>query len=161
MEEEKKATESAQPIATETVAVTVEDLEAKNAVLEAEKVKLMEEKENYRKAYLKADARTVPEDEDGDDKIRRIAQETLANSRLADIAREQDAIIKKALKENKELKLAQLNKTDVSASVGTHSESQPVRDTLITPEQMVYFKSKNYTDKDIERYKANLLRNMR
>jgi hypothetical protein len=76
---------------------------------------------------------------------------------LAQIAQEQEAIIKKALKENKELKLANLNKTKVPpASVGSHNESIPATDTSITPEQMSAFKARGWSDKDIERYKKNL-----
>lgn len=136
------------------------DLEAKVKALEEEKARLTVERENYRVAYLKKESKKENfEDEEMDEKMRRIAAETLADSRLAEIAQEQDIIIKKALKENKELKLAQLNKSNTPpAAVGTHSESQPVRDTLVTPEQMAYFKTKGYTDKDIERYKKNLQR---
>lgn len=157
MEVEKKAIETiVPPIATEKV--EVEDLEAKNASLEAEKAKLIEESANYRVAYLKEKSKKVEtfEGESDDDKIRRIASETLSNSRLADIAREQDAIIKKALKENKELKLAYANKTDIPASQGSHNESQPVRDTLVTQEQLAAFKARGWSDKDVERYKKNL-----
>ena len=149
--EENKATEAnAQPIAP------AEDSEARFARLEAEKAKLAEEKENYRKAYLKE----VNKDDDSADeegRLRKIAREELANSRLVDIAREQDELIRQTLKENKELKLAHLNKsTEPPATIGSHSESTPVRDTLVTQEQMTYFKSKGWSDQDIERYKKNL-----
>lgn len=149
MEEIVPATETtiepAQTIAPE------EDLEAKLAKLEAEK-------ENYRKAYLKEAARKEePVDEEEDDKITRKVNEAIAGTKLAEIAREQDEIIKKALKENKELKLAQLNKGGTPlAAIGSHSEGIPVKDTLITQEQMAYFKSKKWSDQDIERYKKNL-----
>lgn len=147
--------------ATEAIAPTIapeEDLELKVTALEAEKAKLLEEKENYRKAYLKeASKEAEPESETNLETLRKIAREELANSRLADIAREQDEIIQKALKENKELKAAALGKKpETIAAVGAHSESTPVMDTSITPEQMTYFKSRNWSDKDIERYKANL-----
>lgn len=135
-----------------------EDLEAKVAALEAEKAKLIEEGANYRMAYLKEKSKGSHENEEEDEKIRRIAQETLANSRLAEIAREQDAIIKKALKENKELKLAQLNKTDIPVSTTSHSEGQKVTDTLVTNDQLAAFKARGWTDKDVERYKRNLIR---
>jgi hypothetical protein len=163
MEENKQATEANdQKIATggaEKVTLN-EDLEARNAVLEAEKVKLLEETVNYKAAYLKEKAKQADGGDD-EERLRRIAREELSNSRLAEIAREQDTIIKKALKENKELKLAQMNKTDVSVSIGSHSEGQPVRDTLITPDQMAQFKSMGKSDKWIENYKKNLIRNTR
>ena len=162
MEEKNQATETnAEKIATqEADKVTLnEDLESRNAVLEAEKSKLLEESTNYKAAYLKERAKSS---DDGDEeRLRRIAREELSNSRLAEIAREQDVIIKKALRENKELKLAQLNKTDVSLSVGAHSEGQPVKDTMITPDQMANFKSMGKSDKWIENYKKNLMRNTR
>lgn len=139
--------------------LTDEDLEARNQALEEERARLMVERENYKVAYLKEKSRRDSEGEDDTtEKMRQIAQEELANSRLAEIAKEQDAIIKKALKENKELKLAQMNKTDIPASMGTHSASTPVTDTMITPEQMAAFKARGWTDKDIERYKKNMLR---
>ncbi len=132
-----------------------EDLEAKIASLEVEK-------SNYKMAYLKEKSKkaSVIEDEideSDDDKISRKVREEIANSRLTQIALEQDTLIKKALKENKELKLAQLNRTGTPpATVGTHQESQPVRDTIVTPDQMSAFKAKGWSDKDIERYKKNL-----
>lgn len=149
MDETKPATETtiepAQTIAPE------DDLEAKLAKLEAEK-------ENYRKAYLKEAAKKEePANETEDDEITRKVNAAIANTKLAEIAREQQEIITKALKENKELKLAQLNKTNAPvASMGSHSEGVTVKDTLITPEQMTFFKAKNWSDKDIERYKKNL-----
>lgn len=161
MEEIKNATEAnAQTIAsvgTVTSAAT-EDLEAKVSLLETEKAKVEEERNNYRSAYLKEKAKGSDSDED--EKMRYIAQETLANSHLAEIAREQDAIIKKALKENKELKIAQMNKTDIPVSTTSHTETNAVvRDTSVTPEQLAIFKAKGWTDKDIERYKKNMQRN--
>ena len=138
---------------------TPEDLEAKVSALEVEKARLIEQGANYKLAYLKEKSRRDDEEPEieEDDKMRKVVREELANSRLAEIALEQDGLIKKALKENKELKLAQLNKASTPpASVGTHSESQPVRDTLITPDQMSAFKARGWSDKDIERYKKNL-----
>lgn len=164
--EEKKATEAnAQTIApAEPVKVMLdEDLGAKVSELEAEKARLIEEAANYRVAYLKeAKKKMAPEDEEEDDRIRRITQETLASSRLAEIAREQDTIIKKALKENKELKLAQMNKTDIPISTTSHTEtSAVVKDTLVTADQMAAFKARGWSDQDIERYKKNLVKNSR
>jgi hypothetical protein len=160
MEEKNKAIEAnAQAIApVESVKVTIdEDLEARNVALEAEKAKVIEERENYRIAYLK-EKNKKEGDGNEDERLRTIAREELANSRLADIAREQDSIIKKALKENKELKLAQMNKADIPVSQGGHSEGQPVKDTMVTSEQLAAFKARGWNDKDIERYKKNLQR---
>ena len=146
---------------TSATPIINDDAETRIAALEAEKARLVEESSNWKVAALKykSKAKEAPvEDEDDEDKMRRIASETLANSRLVDIAREQDDIIKRALKENKELKLAQLNKTAAtpSAALGSHSEGQGVKDTLVSPDQMAAFKSRGWTEKDIERYKNNL-----
>jgi peptidoglycan hydrolase CwlO-like protein len=150
--------------ATETIAPTIapeEDLESKYAAIEAEKTRLSEQRENYRKAEEKYKERlnNLPNpDETDDDRLRRIAREELANSHSVELLREQDEIIRKALKENKELKLAQLNKTAPPAAMGAHSESTPVTDTLVTPEQMTYFKSQGWSDTKIAAYKENLLK---
>ena len=153
------------PIVTEEevkVLPPKEDLEVKIKALEDEKAQLIENEANYKLAYLKEKSRNKEnfEDESEDDKIRRISKETLAESRIAEITKEQDVLLKTALKENKELKLAQLNKTTTTppAGMGTSTESQQVRDTLVTPEQMTAFKAKGWSDKDIERYKKNLIK---
>lgn len=153
MDEDKKAVDGG--TAAPTNSTLTDDSEARFATLEAEKNKAVEAAANWKIAAMKA--RAEGSDESEDDKMRRVAGEVLAESRLAEITREQDAIIKKTLKENKELKLAQLNKTGAPpAAQGTHSEGQAVTDTLITPEQMAAFKALKWTEKDIERYKKNL-----
>ncbi len=148
---------------TEVSTVSTEiDAEARIAQLEADNKKIAEERDNYRIGMLKAKGKiTDPEfnedDETPEEKTRRLIREEIANSKIAQNNAERDTILAKALKENKELKLAQLNKTNISpAAVGTSNESTPVTSTSITPEQMAYFKSRNFTDKDIERYKKNL-----
>ncbi len=140
---------------------TDEDLEAKITALEEEKTRLIESEANWKVAALKERSKKqeVFEDESDEERLRRITREEIANSRLAQIDREKEATLNKALKENKELKLAHLNKTGTPfATQGTHTESTPVRDTLVTPEQMSAFKAKGWSDKDIERYKKNLLK---
>lgn len=161
--EEKKAVET--PVEPAAVTTEVEDETATRiAELEAEKAKLIEESANYKLGMLKAKGKLKEEaeenfDDDEDAKIERKVQEALANSKLAEIAREQDALIQKALKENKELKLARLNKNDPAAALGTHSEElSPVKDTKVTPAQLEAFKKRGWSDKDIERYKKNLER---
>lgn len=158
MDENKPAVNTPEPAAVQTV--VVDDNEAKIAALETEKAKLTEEAANYKLAFFKEKSKAKDEDfvEDDDDRMTRIAKKALAESRLTEIAREQNEIIQRALKENKELKLARLNKNEPPASAGTHSESTPVRDTLVTADQMAAFKARKWSDKDIERYKKNLQR---
>ncbi len=155
MEIEKPAVNTTVPAA----APIVDDAQTRIAALEAEKAKLMEEGANWKVAALKykKDAKedVVP---DEDDKMRQIVKQEIAESRVAEIMREQDAIIQQALKENKELKLARSKPNDPPAAFGSHSESVPVRDTVVSAEQLNAFKSRGWTDKDIERYKKNLNR---
>lgn len=161
MEENKTAVNTTEPAAVQT------DAEAKIAALEAEKQKIQEESTNWKQAFFKEknrkENREDDENLDEDERMAKIAAKAITDSRLAEIAREQDAIIKQALKENKELKMAQMNKNNTAPPAGTtaSTESTAVRDTLISPEQMAYFKSRGWTDKDIERYKKNLNRNIR
>lgn len=160
---EKPATETIVEtiVPPETViAPTAEDAEARIAALEAEKATLIQNEANYKIAYLKEKSKNKDPDPDEteDDRIRRITREELAQTRISQIDSEKEALLKKTLKENKELKLAQLNKTDIPASTTTHTEGQKVTDTLVTPEQLLAFKAKGWTDKDIERYKKNLVR---
>lgn len=157
--EQEKATDSSAiaPVTVETPTLTQEeDLAAKYSKLE-------EEKNNYRSAYLKEQEKNRAAKENqgstlDEDKISEIVDKRLADSRIVEIAREQDALLKQAFKENKELKLAHLNKTTTTpaAALGTHSEARAVQDTSITPEQMAAFKAKGWGEKEIERYKKNL-----
>ncbi len=154
--------QTAAPV-TEPAVVSTEDYEAKVTALEAEKARLIEEGANWKLAALKAKGKlkeSPDAQETDDEKTRRIMREEIANSRLGQIDAEREALLKKALKENKELKLAQFNRTTTtpSGAIGTHSEGQKVQDTLITPEQLAAFKARGWDDKQIERYKKNLLR---
>lgn len=167
MEEKDKAVDSsgaATEQAATSTATETEDMETRFKKLE-------EERENYKAAFLKEKTKNKSSehlDEDEDEKINRKVTEALANSRLAEIAREQDAIVQRTLKRNKELELALLNKNSAgpATATGTHSESRSVQDTSVTPEQLAYFKAPKpqglgWTDKEIERYKKNSQRNGR
>ncbi len=153
---------------TEVIVPTTDDLEAKITALEEEKqrfAKEIEENANYKLAYLKAKGKSTDDldlEETEEERIARIIDQRIANSRIAEINKEKDEIIKKALKENKELKLAYTNKSvGVPTGAGSHNESIPVRDTLVTPSQLEAFKARGWTDKDIERYKKNLAKSVR
>ncbi len=158
--DETKAVNTTESAATQTEVTTVVDNEAIIAALEAEKAKLTTERDNYKIGMLKEKAKSkgeVFEEEEGDERLRRIAREELINSDIARITREQDTIIKAALKENKELKLARLNKNETTTVKGSSTESTPVRDTLVTQEQMRHFTEVLKWDANkIERYKKNI-----
>lgn len=151
-------------VSQETTSAEVQnEAEAKIAALEAEKATILEREANYKAAYLKEKVRNEQPDpnETEDEKIRRITREELANTRISQIDTEKEALFQKTIKENKELKLAQLNKTGVSATVGAHTESAIVKDTLISPEQLAAFKKMGKDDKWIENYKKNFQKNAR
>lgn len=166
MDEVKKSVNSpsaeTEPVVTTTTTV-VDDAEAKIAQLEADKAKLIVESANYKLGMLKAKGKVSEDlDETEDERIARIVNDKISETKIAQIDTEKDVLVKKTLKENKELKLALQNKTkDPLATLGTHSEAQAVRDTTITPEQMAAFKKMGWTDKEIERYKRNLQKNSR
>lgn len=151
--EETKATEAnAAPIAPqEPVTETPSDIEIRLKQLE-------EEKENYRKAYLKSEEKRKQEgNETEEERIARLVDERIANSRIAEIDKERNELLEKTLKENKELKLAQMNKAPTTPTAGgSHTETYQPQDTTITNEQMAFFKSKGWSSEMIERYKVNL-----
>lgn len=161
MEETNNATEAnVESIATPEPT----EAELKIVALEAEKSKLLEVGENYRQAYLKEveKHKETGGAESEEDRVRRIIREEEAAKRLIAIDAEKEELLAKTLKENKELKLAQLNKTVTPpAAMGGHTESVAPTDTRVTPEQLAYFKSRGWTDKDIERYKRNFSKNSR
>ncbi len=164
MNEDTTATVTTETIAPQiveasTTLTTNEDAESRLAELEAQKQKAVEEAANYKLAYLKEKSKKQEtfEDETEDERIERIVNQKIADTKIAQIDAEKEALLRKALKENKELKLAQMNRTTTPpAGMGTHSEGPTVQSTLVTPDQMSAFKAKGWTDKDIERYKKNL-----
>lgn len=163
---ETKTQEAApeQPVISTTETKEVDDTTARLAELEAEKNKAIEEAANYRLAFLKEKQKRhndsdFSDEETEEEKVARLVKEEVAKQKIAQLDAEKEQLLKKILKENQELKLAQLNKTDTPpASIGGHSEGTPVKSTIITPEQLAAFKARGWTDKDIERYKQNLKR---
>lgn len=152
-----------QTVKSTTATEEVDDIESKLAQLEAEKNKAIEEAANYRLAFLKEKNKKQEDysfqDESEEEKIARLVKEEVAKQKIAQLESEKEQLLQKVIKENKELKLSNLNKTNVPpAIVGGHSEGTPVRSTTITPEQASAFKARGWSDKDIERYKQNLKR---
>ncbi len=131
------------------------------AQLEDQRNKAIEEAANYKLGMLKAKGKATGDydDETEDERIARIVSEKLAETKIAQIDQAKEDYYKKLARENAELKLASLNKTNIPpAAMGTHSESVGVTDTLVTPEQIAAFKARGWTDKDIEKYKRNYQR---
>lgn len=158
----KTETETATTQQTVTPTGTEGEAEARILQLEAEKNKAIEEAANYKLAFLKAKNKNKEDldEESEEDRISRIVSEKLTATKIAQIDVEKEELLKKLAKENKELKLAQLNKTNTpAAAIGAHSETTVVTDTLVTPEQITALKARGWTDKDIERYKKNFLKN--
>lgn len=157
-------------VKTETVNTNLPAVEDKTVTVvppaedyEAILAKKDEEIANWKAAALKFKEKAkqgVP-NETEDERIQRIVDERLADSQLSKANADKDALIAKMTKDFKELKLAHLNKPGVPVATGSHTESKPVQDTLITAEQLATFKAKGWSDQDIERYKKNFLKNSR
>ena len=103
------------------VVVPEDDTEQKLAAKDAEIAKLRDEKENYRKMGLKYKQASKEPEKDVDTEsyeaiARRIAEETILNSREAQLDREKDDLIKATIRQNRELKLALANKAPIATS---------------------------------------------
>lgn len=154
---------------TANPAETTEGETAKRiAELEAENQKLASERDNYKEGMLKAKGKISGEgssestEETEDERVRRIVREEEINKDIAKNNAEKDALLKKVLRENEELKLASMNRNQTSTATGSSTENTGgiVKSTIITPEQENYFRNTlKWSDKDIERYKHNLRKN--
>lgn len=163
-EAQKIAAEQAAKEAAEKAAQEPTEAEKRIKELEDEKAAVLVREANYKAAYLKEKRKneTTGEIEETPEELaRRVTREELANAQIGRIDAERETVYQQTLKENRELKLAQMNKTTVATAPGSHTESRPVSDTLVTPEQIEAFKRMNWSDKDIERYKKNLQKNSR
>jgi hypothetical protein len=152
----------AEPKIVASSTTTEIDAQTRIAELEAEKAQLATERDNYKIGLLKVKGRNPEfnEDNEEDEKYRRIAREELNNSRIAELAREQDEIIKKALIENKELKAALKNKpSTTSVSSGTESTLASQNTGILSKEQIDLLKARGWGDKKIEMLKKNIQKN--
>ena len=110
--------------------------------------KLAKERDMFRtgmfkyKNILKSESSEEEEDleQTSEEKMRQIVKEELAESELAKAVYEKETIIQKALKENKELKTALGNRSQLSNLPGGSSqESADVKKEFFTEEQKSYF----------------------
>jgi len=146
-EETKKAVEESENAATQEKAVKDEearvaaleaenDLLAKYEALQKENEKIAADRDNYRKGLLslkKAKKNTDEEDQDDEEPntdiealIDRKVTEKLLNTEEYRIKKEQELITQKALKENKELKLALKTKSSVASGGAASGGNQDV-----------------------------------
>jgi hypothetical protein len=128
------------PVASEATGV---DYEAELAKTNAELARVRLERENYRLGMLKAKGKLPDDGSNGDDVsdmdalIDQKIAERLASSTEARIQMEQTALIAKIAKENKELKVALQNKSQVAtAPAGGSGEGSSVKDSFFTGDQI-------------------------
>lgn len=135
-------------------AVVEVDWEAKFKEKDEQLAIVAAERENYKKVAL---SKKGKDDEDEDERIARIVAEKLQESNELRLLWEKDDIAKRAIQENKELKVALKNRSQVgaSASQGGGQGSAEVKTDFWTPEQLAYFKKKGI---DPEKAKANYLK---
>lgn len=125
--------------------------------------RLRVEKENYRKAALKAKGK-LPEDEEVDlsnsskldEVIRQRVQEELARSKETELEEREKKLLDKVIRENKELKVAAQNRAQLGGGgtgQGTGSQSnlpQP-KNHDFTDEQTAYFKSRGIDPENVKK----------
>ncbi len=121
--------EASQPTQTEV------DLAVALAEKDKELADLAKERDNYKRGLLKAKGKPISEeiddaDEDLNSKVARLVSEQLLTTKEAQIQADKDAIIKKALKENSELKVALKNSKGMTPSGGSSSADEPIQDEI-------------------------------
>lgn len=143
------------------------DYEKEFFALTGKLTKIEQDKENYKKGLLKAKGKLPEDDEevsvdpnDLDTKVNRAVQEALMNTEYEKTRKEQEELVKKALKENRELKVALGNRSDLkNVSLGAGSPASAVDKTPAekywSKEQYSYLKSRGL---DPEKAMTNDLR---
>ena len=150
MEDEKK-------IEVVETKVDETDWEAKYLETQANLDKVAAERENYKKGMLAAKGKSGDDtDETEEERIARIVEEKLQGSTEAQLLKQKDDIAKRALQENKELKVALKNRTQIGASAGQGGgQGGDVKTDFWTPDQLAYFKKRGI---DPEKAKENYLK---
>lgn len=174
MTETKQSVETiSEPAETHTDEVTVTtpevDYEAIIQAKDAELAKVAEERENYKKGLLKAKGKLPVDDYPVDDideteneRISRIVDQRLLQTKEAQIQAEKDLAYANIIKRNKELEIALKNRQQISAtSTGSNSDKSQAdvkTETFFSPEQIQALKAKGYDDKKIDSLKDNMKR---
>lgn len=164
--ETKDEIAATQPTVEATVEASEVDYAAILAEKEAELAKVQEEKENYRKGLLKAKGKMPVEeypvdnlDETEEERISRIVDQRLLQTKESQLQAEKDAALAAVLKRNKELEIALRNRQQITASSGGSNSDKPEtpikNDNFFSPEQISALRAKGYDDKKIEALKVN------
>lgn len=138
-------------------------LEQKNAEIAS----LTRDRDNYKKGLLKSKGKITEEEPSSDvyeqpqieEIVAKQVQEALHAAKLNQIEAEKNALIEKALRENKELKIALANKQGIStAPSGTSSDTSTSSTSYWSPDQIKELKDKGFTDEMIRQAAQNAKR---
>jgi hypothetical protein len=140
------------------------DLEAELTKLREENVRLSTDRENYRKGMLKAKGKLQEEEDEVlpqpqlAETIEKIVSEKLLATQESQNLIKQEELVKKALKENRELKLALANRSnlDNSGSGSGGGDIPAVKENFLAPAQIQALKARGWDDKKIELFKKNM-----
>lgn len=154
---EQTAAENAGVKTNESLAPEI-DLAAEYEALLKENERINSEKENYKRGILKAKGKLPEEeelDESEDERIDRKVREQILSIREIETKQKEQEVIKKLIRQNKELKLTAQNRAQVSsASSGSSGEGKPEsKQEYFTSEQLAYFKKRGINPETV---KANL-----
>ena len=130
---------------------------------DAELANLAKDRDNYKKGLLIAKGKLPAEDPliteqpDVATLVQEEVQKALFSTREAQLRAEKEAILQKALLENKELKTALANKTGISTTPsGTSSDSQVTTTQYFSNEQIAELKARGLTDEMIKKAAINM-----
>jgi hypothetical protein len=147
-EEKEVITQDASPepapvVEPEKDGVSLEDYEAVVVAL----TKAERDRDNYRKGLLKAKGKLPDEDTEGEeDKMRLIVAEELAKTQIFQLQAKQEEIVKNTLKENKELKVALKNRTQIANNAGGSSQAEPDVKVESLPKDVLEYAKKHNLD---------------
>jgi hypothetical protein len=130
---------------------------------DAELASLAKDRDNYKKGLLIAKGKlpaedpVIPEQPDVATLVQEEVQKALFSTREAQLRAEKDALLQKALNENKELKTALANKTGISTTPsGTSSDSAVTTTQYFSNEQIAELKARGLTDEMIKKAAVNM-----
>lgn len=123
--------------------------------------KVEAERDNYRKGMLKAKGKiSEPEDvqDDLETVVRRVVQENLLSSKEAQIKNELEETLRKTARENRELKLALANRSQLKSSASISGDATvDVPDNILSPAQIDELKAAKWSDSKIALLKKNMM----